>query len=188
MEDTLVHAIYDSVLAAPEYARVVDVFGSIQGFDHLMDSVVPSLVRTLVEHTADCKHILTLNDEDFRQKRSAAFASNARWKSRGRDRKGQLFRIGLRDSLLVGWSAEIHAWVPVIPGSLQCILHEWLKAFYTHCNSSTQLAYAKYEKSLERDYAMTAGQRASNRGLAEIDHRRFVEGRRNKFVKAPKRL
>ena len=46
--------------------------------------------------------------------------------------------------------------------------------------------YLKYTKSLERDYMMTEGQRADDRGLNTIAHRRGLVGRRNKFVVVPK--
>ena len=86
------------------------------------------------------------------------------------------------------WSAEIHTWVLVVPHSLQTVVFNWLKLFYAHCSESTKEAFAKYEVKLERDYAATVGERATNRGLHDLDHRRCLEGRRNKFVKVPKQL
>ena len=184
----LTRAIRDAILSTPEYARIVDAMGSAEATRHLIRTFAPALARTLLKHTAECKHVLSLHDEDFCIKRSAAIARGPAWKDRGRDRKGQLFKMTLCDGLLRGWSAEVHEWVLVVPYSLQSVVFQWLSSFYAQCNESTRKAFAKYEASLKRNYAATVGERATNRGLFDLQHRRCLEGRRNKFVKVPKTL
>ena len=188
MDDLINRAIQDTILNAPEHARIVEAVGTMTDADRLIQTFVPALTRTLLKNTRECKHVLSLFDEDFLQKRLAALAGGDAWKDRGRDRKGQLFRLALHEGLLHGWSSEMHTWVIVVPHSLQVVVYNWLKDFYAHCNEPTKQAFAKYEASLNRDYAATLGERATNRGLFDIQHRQFLEGRRNKFVKVPKPL
>ena len=188
MDELLNRAIQDTILNAPEHTRIVEAVGSLTDTDILIKTFVPALTRTLLKNTCECKHVLTLHDDDFLAKRAAALAGGDAWKGRGRDRKGQLFRLVLRDGLFYGWSAETHMWVLVVPQSLQMVVYDWLKDFYAKCNESTKDAFAKYEMSLNRDYAATMGERAMNRGLFDVQHRQFLEGRRNKFVRVPKPL
>ena len=188
MDDILNRTIHDTILNAPEHGRIVDAVGSVTDADRLIQTFVPALTRTLLKNTHECKHVLSLHDEDFLQKRLAALAGGSAWKSRGRDRKGQLFRLVFREGLLQGWSSETHTWVIVVPHSLQIVVYDWLKNFYAQCNDQTKEAFAKYESSLTRDYAATVGERATNRGLFEIQHRQCLDGRRNKFIKVPKPL
>ena len=188
MDELLNRTIHDTILNAPEHARIVEAVGSVTDTDRLIQTFVPALTRTLLKNTYECKHVPALFDEDFPQKRVAALAGGDAWKSRGRDRKGQLFRLVFREGLLHGWSSETHTWVIVVPHSLQIVVYNWLKDFYAQCNEPTKQAFAKYEASLNRDYAATVGERATNRGLFDIQHRQLLDGRRNKFVKVPKPL
>lgn len=186
MDELLNRTIHDTILKAPEYARIVDAVGTVTDTERLIQAFVPSLTRTLLKNTHECKHVLSLFDEDFLQKRVAALAGGDAWKSRGRDRKGQLFRLVFREGLLRGWSLETHTWVMVVPHSLQIVVYNWLKDFYAQCNDQTKQAFTNYEATLDRDYAVTVGERATIRGLFDIQHRQCLDGRRNKFVRVPK--
>lgn len=188
MECVLSRVIHDVVLTSPERASIAASVGSSSELKELMERLGPALARTLTKTTSECKHMLSLFDDDFYEKRRAAIVGGASWKDRGRDRKGQLFRMCMRDGQLMGWSADAHAWVMILPCSLQLVLCNWLKTFYGHCDESTKVAYAKYEKALTRDYATTVGERAMKRGLFDVHHRRALDGRRNHFIKVPKPL
>jgi hypothetical protein len=188
MDTVLSREICKVVLAAPERANIVAAVGTISELQELMERVGPALARTLAKTTSECKHLLSLFDDDFREKRRAAIARGVSWKDRGRDRRGQLFRVCMRDGQLMGWSADAHTWVLILPFSLQTVLYNWLKTFYAHCDENTRLAYAKYEETLTRDYAATVGERAKKRGLLDVHHRGVLAGRRNHFVKVPKPL
>ena len=156
MNDILNRTIHDTILNAPEHARVVEAVGSVTDADRLIQTFVPALTRTLLKNTHECKHVLSLHDDDFLQKRAAALAAGDGWKSRGRDRKGQLFRLVFREGLLQGWSSETHTWVIVVPHSLQIVVYNWLKNFYAQCNDETKEAFAKYEASLPTDLPSSA--------------------------------
>ena len=185
--DVLSHAIYDTILNAPEHARIVETLGSVAATDRLIQSFVPALTRTLLKKTNECKHVLSLYDADFRLKRLAAIDAGAGWKDRARDRKGQLFRLIFLDGFMHGWSTAMHAWVLVVPQSLQTVVYKWLKYFYAQCNESTKEAFARYETTLERDYATAVCELAMNRGLCDL-RRQCLGGRRNKFVRASNTL
>eukprot|EP00966_Prymnesium_polylepis_P199775 4629996-Prymnesium_polylepis.2 len=184
--DPLSRSIHHAIVTASEHSRIVEAFGSAAYYDQFISNFVLALTRTLVKDTTECKHVLSLYDEEFRMKHSAAIAAGPSWKGRGRDRKGQLFRMAVRDGILHGWSAETHTWVLLVPHALQSVVFNWLKVYYSKCNDSTREAFAKYEINLERDYALTVGERALNRGLHNLKHRQPLNGRRNKFAKAPK--
>tara|TARA_B110000046_G_scaffold90577_1_gene98559 strand:- start:794 stop:1360 length:567 start_codon:yes stop_codon:yes gene_type:complete len=188
MDSVIARVICGVVEASQERAHIVAAVGSVSELQQLMERVGPALARTLTKTTTECKHLLSLFDDDFREKRRLAIVGGVSWKDRGRDRKGQLFRMRMRDGQLMGWSADVHTWVVVLPFSLQTVLCNWLQTFYQQCDETTKAAYAKYEQALTRDYAATVGERATERGLFDVHHRRALDGRRNHFVKVPKAL
>ena len=184
---TLEAGLRNTVQSSPHYALAAAACLNEANLVQILDHLVPPLVRTLALSTRELTHVLSVIDLEFRDSLLASAAPG--WKGRGRDRKGQLFKMRCEyDGLLVGWSAQTQTWVPVVPLSLQVILSSWLSEFYArHCNKKTQDEYADYKKNLAlRDYANTQGQRATQRGIHLIRHRRGTQGRRNKFVVVPK--
>ena len=186
METTALDAsLRETIRTSPLCSLATAACSTEANLNHILDALVPRLVRTLVNRTCELTHVLSVADFDFRD--SVLAASAPGWKGRGRDRKGQLFKMRCEDGLLIGWSAQTQSWVPVVPVSLQTILSAWLGEFYNYCDKDTQRAYAQYKKTLaHRDYAETQGQRAIQRGIHLIKHRSGVQGRRNKFVLVPK--
>ena len=187
MEATLEASLRETVERSSLHPLAIAACLNETNLAHILDSLVPPLVRTLARTSRELTHVLSVADFEFRDSLLSAAAAPG-WKGRGRDHKGQLFKMRCEDGILVGWSAQTHAWVPVVPVSLQTMLSAWLDYFYVQCcDKDTQDAYARHKDALAlRDYAETQGQRAAERGLHLIRHRRGVQGRRNKFVLAPK--
>lgn len=180
-------SLSNAIARSSEHLHLIDIMGSVEAFQDLVSFVVPALCRTLIQRTGECPHLMSLKDDEFRLKRHAGLNGNSAWKDRARDRKGQLYRVCMDKGRLMGWSAHMQTWVIIIPQSLQSVMAQWLKSFYEqYGDSQTQLAFAKYQESLGRNYADTVGQRAEKRGCAV--HRRHLDGRRNHFVKVPKPL
>ena len=186
MESTIMHWMYAAVNSSNLYDDMVSACGGNAELKFLLETLVPPLTRTMVKKSKELSHVLSLVDTEYvKLHREASRALG--WKGRARDFKGQLFKMKATDSgLLLGWSSKAQAWTYVIPHSLQKVMFACLDDFYSQCDHATKAIYARYTESLERDFMTTQGQRASERGLHDIAHRRGLMGRRNKFVIVPK--
>ena len=186
MEGTIMHQMYAAINASNLYDDIVSACGGNAELSYLLETIVPQMARTMVKKSKELSHVLSLVDAEYVKLHREASRVDG-WKGRARDFKGQLFKMKATDSrLLLGWSSKAQEWTYVIPHSLQKVMFACLDNFYRQCDHATKALYTKYAESLERDYMATQGQRASERGLHDIAHRRGLIGRRNKFVIVPK--
>ena len=190
MDQTLIHSLMDWVMSSPEGSRNNMRYAcnySDTLLETLLTNIVPPLVRTLLQQTKEMAHVMSLSDHEYKD--HYAMSEHPHWKGRGKDHKGQLYKIRKCEEtkLLLGWSLQTHSWVPVIPVSVQARVFQWLDHFYNNYgNKFTRDKYMAYLDAINRNYQSTKNQRAHERGLFNLQHRRGLKGRRNHMVNVPK--
>ena len=151
-------------------------------------SLASSIKEYILKHPT--QHVISLKDEVYlNMLQEAQITGRSRWKGRARDMKGQFFKTKFEDGVMQGWSLRQHKYVLVVPWSFGQIFKMFCDDFNEHLakhDPNVRARLCAYNTELDRNYHVTAGQRAEGRSLNDRPHRQLLTGRRNHFVPVPK--